>query len=282
MTTDVPENDGKKGRNEVPVHKISPKNSSNNSSNTRVEKPARSGGRRSVRDSFLRWLLTWPRATEAQEKAARCVWFDEMTDEERDDCAAYTPAYLRLTARPPAPAAFLRGRLWKAIATASRARAADLVHAPYCGKLWMAGFLWTLLQPPGRIHITGFDRQSVATGRETEAEMLCRKRAESGWPSAVRMVDAFGQKRKSLCNSALLPATEDFRQADWGGELFSAWLRLHARKCWPFPTKEPVDGFVWFPPVADPAAGDLDLQVEAALAAFETRVKEVLNGQDEG
>lgn len=280
MADDAPEDDDTMQRHGLPVHKNNPRIYSKNSPNARAAATvSKAGKRKRVRNAFLQWLVTWPSGSDRNEALARCVWFDELTNEERADCIALSPAYLRENARPPAPDVFLRGRLWKVLPAARRVRTVNPEHAPYGGKLWMAGFLWSLLQPPsGRIHVTIFDRQSVRAGKETEAVMQCRKLMEGGWPQAVGMIKAFDERRKSYCDGALMLATDDFRQVKWGDDVFSAWSRLHARLCWPFPHREPLDGFVWLPPVANPAAGDLDLQVEAALAAFETRVKEVLNG----
>lgn len=273
MTDEGEVNEDAKLRYGLPEHRISPNNSPNNSPSARA-----SGGvdRKRVRAGFLRWLSSWPRWTERDDVTARAIWFDELADEDRAECIALTPVYLRMTLRPPAPHVFLRRRLWRTVPAAARrtAVAVTLEPAPYGGKLWMASFLWLLHEPPvERLHITAFEQEWIRSGRETEEALLCRKRIDFGWPRATAMVEA---ARLQSLDAALMPATQEWRGAMWSGDVVAAWSRMHARRCWPW-LKAPADwGGVWLP--ALPEGLSADDGVEAALAAFSERANAIMNG----
>ncbi|GLR55147.1 hypothetical protein GCM10007923_63680 [Shinella yambaruensis] len=271
MTDEGAVNGGAKVRYGLPQHRISPENSPNNSPTTRAHAGV---DRKRIRASFLRWISSWPRWTDRDDLAARNIWFDELADADRADCIALTPAYLRMTPRPPAPRVYLKRRLWRTVPASARRAAAVLEPAPYGGKLWMASLFWLLLEPPvEHIHVTAFELEWVRSGRETEEELLCRKRVDFGWPRATTMINAACLQH---LDAGLLPATDGWRGAEWGGALAQAWERMHARRCWPWLRVAPPQGYIWLPALPDGCADDD--RVEAAHAAFSERAFELMNG----
>ena len=273
MTDEGPVNEGDKVRYGLPQHKIYP----NNYPITARAKT--DGGRKRVRDGFRLWLSMSPQWVRRDEAQARNIWFDEMAEQDRADCIAMTPAYLRTVAKPPAAHVYLKRRLWRTVHTAKRVAPVERIEADYPGKLWMASFLWLVAGPPtGRVHITDFQRKWIESGGISEEEFMCRKRVETGWPEAVEMLSAAPQRL--YLDAALMPVTDDWRGADWGGEIVDAWGRMHARRCRPWLTLAPKNGFVWLPLL--PEGGDLDDRVDAAFAAFAEKANEIMNGVPSG
>lgn len=248
-------------------HNNSPENSTNNlpepgadaRANLRLE-------RKRIEGAFLRWLPTWPGYADHSPDKARDAW-RALTPEERAACIERTPEYLRRKYRLSSPAVYLRKKAWEELPEPVKV---ETVHAAYCGKLWMAWWLWELLQPakePG--FLPKFYRDRLASGEITLADI----RREKGWPAANAMLEAFRGQRRHHASNILLQFTGDFRQVAADSEIYAAWVRLHERRGWP--VFDRPGKWAWFPPIED-VDGALDEQVEAALAAFEMRVKEGL------
>lgn len=222
--------------------------------------------RRKIEAAFLRWLPTWPGYADHSADKALQEW-KALTADQRAACIARTPDYLRRKHRLSSPAVYLRKRAWEELPEVATA---EVVHALYCGKLWMAWWLWELLQPAKEVgFLPKFYRDRLAAGEITLADI----RREKGWPAAIAMLDAFRGQRRTHVSNVLLQFADDFRQVAPDSDVFAAWMRLHQRRGWPFfdrPGK-----WAWFPAIAD-VGGNLNEQVEAALAAFEMRVKEGL------
>lgn len=273
MTDEGPVNQGRKVRYGLPQHKIYP-------NNYPVTARAKTdGGRKRVRDGFRLWLSMSPQWVRRDSVQARNIWFDEMAEQDRADCIAMTPAYLLTVAKPPAPHIYLKRRLWRTVHTAKRIAPVERKYAAYAGKLWMASFLWVLTGPPtGRMHITGFEQKWIESGGISEDELMCSKRAAAGWPEAVEMLSA--APHGLYLDAVMLPVADGWRGAEWGGEIVEAWGRMHARRCWPWLTVAPPEGFVWLPVLPD--GGEIDDRVDAAFAAFAKKANEIMNGVPSG
>ncbi|PZR66970.1 MAG: helix-turn-helix domain-containing protein, partial [Stutzerimonas stutzeri] len=187
--------------------------------------------RRRLEASFLRWLPGWPGYDSYSPHKARREWFG-LTDEQRAACIAGTPGWLQWTKGKPrvrSPAEYLRIRAWEKVPVSNR------VHAPYCGKLWMAHRLAILLRPAtGNLVLTAFDRMQISSGAITHDALMRQKRRALGWPDANAMVAAFRAKKKFFVGPLLYDIAATFRQVERGGALFHAWERLHERRDWPF------------------------------------------------
>lgn len=228
--------------------------------------------RRKIEAAFLRWLPSWPGYADYSAHKARREWF-RLKPAEREACISLTPGWLQWSQgknRVRSPAEYLRTKPWEKLPADNR------VHAAYCGKLWMAHRLSLLLKPAVESFVvTTFDRRQIDDGKITVEALMRAKRMASGWPEANAMIDTFRSRRKLFISPVLAPIASGFRQAERSGEVFLAWKRLHARRGWPF-IEQPAD-WVFFPAIDD-VSGDLDAQVEAALAAFEQKISEVQNG----
>lgn len=154
------------------------------------------------------------------------------------------------------------------------------VVAAYCGKLWMAHRLWLLMQPAQAVELTVVDRWKLERREASYDELMFSRRRDAGWPEVARMIadaqkrDRSGRRKEFRCSPALLPVAAGFVQAQRRSDIFDAWGRLHARRGWPFSGL--LADWVYFPPLADPA-GDLDNEVEAAMAVFEMQANELMS-----
>lgn len=242
--------------------------------NTPDARATAQGNKADWRKRFLAWLKRWPGMENFSDEQAKRAWFD-LAPEQREACIALTPAYLRAAdpAHLCAPSTFLRKRLWEALAPETppeRARAA------YCGKLWMAHRFWLLLQPPQEVALTGVDRWKLDTGKAALEDLMHARRRDAGWPEVNEMISISRQRdREFYCSTALMPVASAFVAVEAGSEAFDAWRRLHERRGWPF-IERPAP-WVYFPALAD-RMGDLDEEVEVAMAAFETRAHELMSG----
>ncbi len=260
-------NDGRKVREQRPQDNNTPINTPN----TREDAP---GNRRKINAAFLGWLPTWPNYKNFSDGEAKRAWFN-LLPEQREACIALTPAFLRSADlhHLGAPATYLRKRLWENLNAPQRP---ERMRAGYCGKLWMAYRFWLLFRPPQPVELTAVCRWKHDNGTATIEELMHARRRDAGWPDVNEMISISRQRgRDFFCDAALMPAASGFVGVRPDMEVFAAWRRLHERRGWPF-IERPAD-WVYFPALAD-RGGDLDVEVEAALAAFEMRANEIMNG----
>lgn len=253
--------------------------------NTPINSPDKRAGaqdgpvdRRKINAAFLAWLPTWPRYKDFSDTKAKRAWFD-LAPEQRAACIALTPVFLRLAdhAHLGSPVTYLRGRLWESITSEDmRPAEPERARAAYCGKLWMAWRFWLLLQPSQPVTLTAVERWKHETGRASFEEVMRARRRDAGWPEVNEMISISRQRdREFYCSTALMPLASAFVAVDVASDIFAAWRRLHDKRGWPF-IDRPLN-YVYFPALAD-LAGDLDGEVEAALAAFEVRAHEIMDG----
>lgn len=226
--------------------------------------------RRKIDAAFWKWLPTWPRPPRKGPEAALRTW-RALTDEQRDACMALTPGYLRAVrdkARLCGPETYLRRRLWEVQGVQ--------VKAPFRGPLWMACYLWRLLQPPIQTFtFTLNDERMIADGFRSREALTREKRRKFGWPMANRMVALWHERKPFFCSASAQPLADDFVWVGTETPLFAAWAALAEKHDWPLPT--PVGRGLFFPRVAS-LDGDLSAEVEAALADFERRARGIFNG----
>ena len=234
--------------------------------------------RRKIETAFLKWLPTWPGYADHSADKARRAWF-AMTDMERADCVALTPVYLQGKRRDQlsSPAVFLRKRRFYEVEPPAPEPSPERVHAPYGGPLWMAWWLWQLVQPPnGRIVVTHLDQQQIRDGKIDHDGLMREKRRKHGWPDALAMIETYRARRKLSCPFAMTTISTAFVPVLPDSALFAAWRRLHDRRDWPFP--DVVGKVMFFPPIGD-LAGNLDEEIEAAIMAFEQQARGIFDGR---
>lgn len=244
-----------------------------NSPNARADAQGVQIDRRKVNAAFLVWLKAWPRFEKFSDTKAKRAWFD-LTPAQRAACIALTPVFLRYASATDlgSPVTYLRERRWETLRPAQE----DRVKAAYCGKLWMAYRFWLLLQPPREVTLTGVDRWKLDTGKAALEDLMHARRRDAGWPEVNEMISISRRRDQEFyCGTSLMSVASDFVGVEPSSETFAAWRRLHERRGWPF-IERPAD-WVYFPALAD-RMGDLDEEVEVAMAAFEVRAHEIMDG----
>ena len=278
MTPEAGGIDDQKVGEPLPQDKNISDNISDNSPDGRAgaRETERSAGRR-YEPRFLRWVTAWPGYDRPGAlDAAWRVW-SGLADRERTDCIANTPAFLAGKARGAisSPAVYLRKRRFYEIAQAETPP--ERVQAKYCGPLWMAWWFWRLVQPPnGRIVVTQTEQTMIRDGKATLDGLMREKRRKHGWPDALAMVETFRDRKKLAVPFAMTAVSAVFVAVPAEWPLFAAWRRLHDRRDWPFP--DLVGKVMWFPPIRN-MAGNLDDEVEVALAAFEQQARGIFDGR---
>ncbi len=274
MASEAGGNEGSKVVEELHQDKISSNNISDNFSDERAGagEPSQPD-RRKVERAFRRWYPTWPRFADYSDATAKRVWFS-LSDRERADCIALTPAYIAAQTDGHAftsPAVYLRKRRWQDVQVPAAEPLPERLHAPFGGPLWMAWWLWQLLQPPtGRIVLTATEQAMIRDGKISHEALLRDKRRRHGWPKAVAMLEAFQAKHKFHAPSAMKALSDGFVAVLPDSPIFAAWVAAHERRDWPFP--DPIGKVIYFPPVQD-LAGNLHEEVEAAIAGFEKQAR---------
>lgn len=227
--------------------------------------------RRKIDGQFRKWLSMWPRKSRKDGDMAALRLWRRLTDAQREAALVLTPRYLRTVrdrSKLCGPETALRKRVWEADGL--------LAKAPFRGPLWMACYLWRLLQPPAAVvSFTGLEEKMIADGQRTREQLVREKRRKFGWPKAVAMVDLWHGKKPFFCPQVAEPLGELFVWVGVDTPLFAAWERLATARDWPLPT--PIGKGLFWPRVSS-LDGSVDTAVADALAAFEKQAAEVLHG----
>lgn len=179
----------------------------------------------------------------------------------------------------PAPATYLKERLWEDLPAGAEAPAEPVIAAPY-GKAWGAARFADLQRPAygPPVRLTLMEEQLVARGvldRQTEVN---RKRAETGWPRVNRMQEDAERRSKGWLVSPEVSALgEAFAPVRVGSDLWRAWEALHAERGWPwFGADQRLPEYVYLPISGGTDGDDLLARARAGLEALERDLQGVM------
>lgn len=211
--------------------------------------------RKRIEREFVLWFSSWKKG---DVDYARNSWF-ALSDEERAECIAKTPAYLRW-AKPAdlmAGAVYLKNRHWRDVPD----EAPPAVTFNPFSRAWMALRLSELSKPMATAFpvLTAFQRMEIAKGPEAAKAVEMERRAKYGWPK----VNTLHELKPVMVSPGLVGLSEGFAKVHCDTDLAARWKALHARHGWPW---LPSTAHEWFYfPAGEP---------EEALAEFQKRLSE--------
>ncbi|WP_377299736.1 helix-turn-helix domain-containing protein [Rhizobium sp. SGZ-381] len=205
--------------------------------------------RKRIEREFVLWFSSWKKG---DVDFARNSWF-ALSDEERAECIAKTPAYLRW-AKPAdlmAGAVFLKQRHWR---DAPDEAPPVATYNPF-SRAWMALRISELLKPMATAFppLTAFQRMEVQRGTEAAKAVDLERRAKYGWPK----VNTLHELKPVTVSPGLVALSEGFERVHCDSDKAERWRALHARQGWPwlpktahewlyFPAGEPEDAIAEF------------------------------------
>lgn len=215
--------------------------------------------RKKIEREFLLWFATWKKG---DVDFARNAWF-ALTDEDRVECIARTPAYLR-SAKPSdmmAGAVYLKGKIWK---EAPEEALPIVTYNPF-SRAWMALRLYELMKPMATAWpvMTAFQRMQAAKGPDAAKAVDLERRSKYGWPKVNSMHDL----KPTPVPQPLVTLSESFEKVHCDSELAARWREAHEARGWPW---LPSTGHEWLHfPIGGPEG--LEEFERAARSVMEAR-----------
>lgn len=216
---------------------------------------------------FDKWWPTYPNYAGTSRDAALREWM-AMRPDERSDCIARTPAFIKATDAIKGsyvyPSVYLRERKWLLMDDPKSDVAPPSMHNPFT-RAWMCKRLAELDKPMSHVNwpaVTQFQRVQMRDpdkARQIDQE----RRLRYGWPRVTDM-HAKAERRIGVAVSGpLLALSESFKAIHRDSDEAKAWKALHERMGWPW-LPEPTPEWLYLP------AGE---PVEA-LAAFREQLND--------
>ncbi|MBP1850524.1 helix-turn-helix domain-containing protein [Rhizobium halophytocola] len=221
---------------------------------------------RSVIRKFDKWWPSYPDYAGTSRDAALKEWF-ALTADERADCIARTPAFIKATKDAKGsfvyPSVYLKERKWTLLDDPRSDVAPAAMYNPF-SRAWMALRLAELSKPmtsEGWPAPSAFQR-TLMRDADKAAEIKRERRARYGWPKVTAMDAKVENRFGAFVPGPLLVVSEGFQKMHRDSAEAAAWKALHERMGWPW---LPATGHEWlyFP------AG----QPEEAMAEFQALVK---------
>lgn len=216
--------------------------------------------------AFWEFVKDWPGFGGLGKERARKLWHSMSADDRAQAVAGYA-GWRKLLKRDrkdhvPTPQTYFRNRLWLSVPDDMVADRPERDMAKPFGKLWMATRFVELLSPPkGRIAgLTQADRNQIAAGVTTEAEIMRKRVQQMGWSWVNTMHERARERQGANCPLALEGVAAAFLPVHRDSGLMQAWAAEHERRGWPF--FDPPE-WTYFP--ATTAGGDDAAAVRAAL-----------------
>jgi hypothetical protein len=223
-----------------------------------------------IEAAFWALVKDWPGFAAMPKEPAKAVWC-KLSADDRRIAADRLPGWLALLkaqrkSHVPAPATYLREKLWGDVPDAAAQPEKPVVHMPF-SKAWQALRLSELLRPVSALPpMTTFQRSQVALGGEGAARIRAEHAQRWGWPKVAAMHERARSAQGVTVPRALVSASEGFRSVSVGSPIFAAWKRLHEARGWPLPEMGSAE-WICFPASDGP-------DVEAALRNFEHAINE--------
>ena len=226
---------------------------------------------------FRKWWSSWPTYAIDAEMPTRRAWQD-LAPEQRKACEERTPDYLaaaKASGRKfsKAAATYLSERAWERLDDRPAAAATPERHNPY-SRAWSALRLAELSKPPVHLTLTPLEAQIIDTKPEKEAVIWRDKREKAGWPEAVKLNEGARERRPVFVHPRIVAISSSFDKVAVGGDIWDAWKRLHADRCWPWLPEPNGLPFVQFPELPE-GIEDPDEAVASALRKFQKKLIEV-------
>ncbi|RYC10061.1 hypothetical protein [Ciceribacter ferrooxidans] len=220
---------------------------------------------------FDKWWPTYPNYAGTSRDAALREWM-AMRPDEREDCIARTPAFIRATEAIKGtfvyPSVYLRERKWLLMDVPTSALAPLVLHNPF-SRPWMARRFAELLQPMAERGWPALTiwQQTQMRDADRAREIERQRRARYGWPKVTEMHDKAERRVGMLVHGPLVAIAESFVKVHRDSDEAARWKALHERMGWPW-LPEPSPEWLYFPP-GEP---------EDAMAEFRAAVDGTRNG----
>lgn len=231
-----------------------------------------------VETAFKRFFVGWKTAISDSEPDARREWASLMPEERAqalEHSDAYQAAALSIGRKHLCSAAkYLKEKRWtkltaqKVVSPQAESKEAFTVFSR-AGRALLTS---KLLQPVRPLSLTTLEQHIIDKNPEKSGLIWRDKQEKQGWPEAVQLIE---RKRFTVANR-IVEISKDFERVSVGGEIWEAWKRAYAERCWPWPSAPEVLEFAQFPPLP-PDVSDLDAAVAVAIDNFNARLNEGRN-----
>lgn len=199
-------------------------------------------------------LKNWPGFDGMPKEPAMRIWRTLSADERALARRCFLPWLTLLKAQRkthvPAPATYLKEKLWQAVPDPAEAPAAPVLAAPF-GKAWGARRMAVLLAGSGPLPAAkGFSAQLIEAGGEMGRREELSRLAVHGFPEVNRMhqlaADGKGWTLKPETDpgETMLALMAQYRV---GSDEYLAWKALHEERGWPWLPDPGRQQWVYFP-----------------------------------
>lgn len=213
---------------------------------------------------FDKWWPTYPGYAGTSREAALREWM-AMSRQEREDCIARTPAFIKAMQAIKGsfvwPSVYLRERKWLLMDQPTSSVATPTVHNPF-SRAWMALRLSELTKPMRREGWPALSQFQTVQARDAEkARQINRERmARYGWPKVTEMHEKADRRQGMLVHGPLVGISEGFVKMHRDSDEAAGWKALHERMGWPW-LPEPTPEWLWMPE-GEPEAAMAELQAK--------------------
>ncbi|WP_374638490.1 helix-turn-helix domain-containing protein [Agrobacterium salinitolerans] len=248
------------------------------------ETPAGAAGRieeenpKAVEAAFKRFFIGWKTAISDSEPEARKEWLALSPDERGlalEHSEAYQAAALSIGRKHLCSAAkYLKEQRWTKLSqpkpVSPQAESSETFTV--FSRAGRACLMSKLLLPIRPLSLTPLE-QHIVDNKPEKSDLIWREKKErQGWPEAVQLIE----RRRFTVMNRIIEISKDFEKVAVGGEVWEAWKRAYAERCWPWPVAPEVLEFAQFPPLPDDV-NDLDEAVFIAIENFKHRLNEGRN-----
>lgn len=255
-----------------------------NNLNDRERAPARGSmgdeeeNPKAVEAAFKRFFIGWKTAISDSEPEARKEWLSLSPDERGlalEHSEAYQAAALSIGRKHLCSAAkYLKEQRWTKLSqpkpVSPQAESSETFTV--FSRAGRAMLMSKLLQPIRALSLTPLE-QNIVDQKPEKSDLIWRdKKEKQGWPEAVQLIE----RRRFTVMNRIIEISKDFEKVAVGGEVWEAWKRAYAERCWPWPVAPEVLEFAQFPPLPADVA-DLDEAVFVAIENFKFRLNEGRN-----
>jgi predicted transcriptional regulator len=230
---------------------------------------------KSIEMAFKRFFLGWKTAISDSEPDARREWL-ALPPQERADALQHSEAYQAAalsTGRKHlcSAAKYLKEQRWTKLVEQRPAspQAESTESYSVFSRAGRAMLISKLLQPVRPLTLSPIEQRIVDTSPEKSDLIWRDKKEKQGWPDAVQLIE----RRRFKVSNRIVDLSKDFEKVAVGGEIWEAWKRAYADRCWPWPVAPDVLEFAQFPPLPAGVV-DLDEAVSIAIVDFAEKLNE--------
>ncbi|MGV1900727.1 helix-turn-helix domain-containing protein [Agrobacterium sp. 22-3674b3] len=248
------------------------------------ETPAGAVGRieeenpKAIETAFKRFFFSWKTSIHDSERDARREWC-ALSPDERAAALALSENYQTValsTGRKYlcSAAKYLNERRWTKLSQPQpiSPQAESSETFTVFSRAGRAMLMSKLLQPARVLSLTPLEQHIVDAHPEKNDLIWRDKKEKQGWPEAVQLIE----RRRFTVVNRIVEISKDFEKVAVGGEVWEAWKRAYAERCWPWPVAPEVLEFSQFPPLPADVT-DLDEAVFVAIENFKDRLNEGRN-----